>query len=241
MLRKLCLTAALAICVAAPASAATYTVNSYSTVSGLPSFTFTVASTANSPSYSGYAGPLWLNTAEGNAANGHDLLVYCVDLNHYANTGLPTTYTEGNLTTIAGLPVGTTDGISQQTSNLIGQIAASGLALYGSNNAAAAAAQLAIWHFAYGANVTISAGAVQTAYNTYIGWAGNPNGPYANALIPGDGWPANTGPQEYVTGLANNAPPVPELTTWGMMLLGFAGIGFIAYRRRSADVSLRLA
>jgi hypothetical protein len=28
-------------------------------------------------------------------------------------------------------------------------------------------------------------------------------------------------------------PPVPEPSTWAMMLLGFAGIGFMAYRRKS--------
>jgi hypothetical protein len=28
-------------------------------------------------------------------------------------------------------------------------------------------------------------------------------------------------------------PAVPEPSTWAMMLLGFAGIGFIAYRRKS--------
>jgi hypothetical protein len=28
--------------------------------------------------------------------------------------------------------------------------------------------------------------------------------------------------------------PVPELSTWGMMLLGFAGLGFIAYRQNAA-------
>jgi hypothetical protein len=36
------------------------------------------------------------------------------------------------------------------------------------------------------------------------------------------------------------APPVPEASTWAMMLLGFAGIGFMAYRRKSA-ASYRLA
>lgn len=29
------------------------------------------------------------------------------------------------------------------------------------------------------------------------------------------------------------ASPVPEPTTWAMMILGFAGVGFLAYRRRS--------
>ena len=34
------------------------------------------------------------------------------------------------------------------------------------------------------------------------------------------------------------ASPVPEPTTWAMMILGFAGVGFMAYRRRS---QLRIA
>ena len=28
-------------------------------------------------------------------------------------------------------------------------------------------------------------------------------------------------------------PGVPEPSTWAMMILGFAGVGFMAYRRRS--------
>lgn len=34
-----------------------------------------------------------------------------------------------------------------------------------------------------------------------------------------------------------NVTAVPEPTTWAMMLLGFAGIGLLAYRRRSKPVS----
>jgi hypothetical protein len=34
-------------------------------------------------------------------------------------------------------------------------------------------------------------------------------------------------------------PAVPEPTTWAMMLLGFAGIGLLAYRRRSQNQALR--
>jgi PEP-CTERM motif len=30
---------------------------------------------------------------------------------------------------------------------------------------------------------------------------------------------------------------VPEPSTWAMMLLGFAGLGFMAYRRKSVDAS----
>jgi hypothetical protein len=34
-------------------------------------------------------------------------------------------------------------------------------------------------------------------------------------------------------GIQNNVGAVPEPSTWAMMLLGFSGVGFIAYRRRS--------
>ena len=36
------------------------------------------------------------------------------------------------------------------------------------------------------------------------------------------------------------ASAVPEPSTWAMMLLGFAGVGFLAYRRRSNGVAVRL-
>jgi hypothetical protein len=34
--------------------------------------------------------------------------------------------------------------------------------------------------------------------------------------------------------------PVPEASTWAMMILGFAGVGFLAYRRRGQGQALRL-
>jgi hypothetical protein len=46
---------------------------------------------------------------------------------------------------------------------------------------------------------------------------------------------------EYVS--ANGAPSVlvvtaiPEPSTWGMMVLRFAGVGFMAYRRKSKPAS----
>ena len=33
---------------------------------------------------------------------------------------------------------------------------------------------------------------------------------------------------------------VPEPSTWAMMILGFAGVGFMAYRRRSGSTAMRL-
>ncbi|MES2193629.1 MAG: hypothetical protein V4517_04375 [Pseudomonadota bacterium] len=34
---------------------------------------------------------------------------------------------------------------------------------------------------------------------------------------------------------------VPERSTWAMMILGFAGVGLMAYRRRNSQVAFRLA
>lgn len=39
--------------------------------------------------------------------------------------------------------------------------------------------------------------------------------------------------QGLVTGFNEQVAPVPEPSTWAMMILGFAGVGFLPYRRRS--------
>jgi len=36
-------------------------------------------------------------------------------------------------------------------------------------------------------------------------------------------------------------PAVPEPSTWAMMILGFAGVGFMAYRRRNQSAAIRAA
>jgi PEP-CTERM motif len=64
----------------------------------------------------------------------------------------------------------------------------------------------------------------------FVGWEGlDPKGFSESPL-----YDVHTG---VVTGeLADinlGVPPVPEPATWAMMLLGFAGIGFMAYRRKS--------
>jgi hypothetical protein len=40
---------------------------------------------------------------------------------------------------------------------------------------------------------------------------------------------------------ATLAPAVPEPSTWAMIILGFAGVGFMAYRRRSHGPAFRIA
>jgi len=53
-----------------------------------------------------------------------------------------------------------------------------------------------------------------------------------------------TGPDTFLAGtrgpFPTGTPPVPEPATWAMLLLGFAGVGFMAYRRKSQS-SLRFA
>ena len=45
----------------------------------------------------------------------------------------------------------------------------------------------------------------------------------------------------YYTSPVSQVGGVPEPTTWAMMLLGFAGIGFMAYRRRNQSTALTIA
>ena len=47
-----------------------------------------------------------------------------------------------------------------------------------------------------------------------------------------DGW--NEFQQPRVSGISGVAP-VPEASTWGMMVLGFAGLGYAAVRRNARD------
>ncbi len=50
----------------------------------------------------------------------------------------------------------------------------------------------------------------------------------------------NHGDIEALTGTFSAVAAVPEASTWAMMILGFAGVGFMAYRRKSKP-ALRLA
>ncbi len=61
--------------------------------------------------------------------------------------------------------------------------------------------------------------------NTNNGIFGGPSGGHAALYFEG-------------TVSFDTVSTVPEPSTWAMMLLGFAGIGFIAYRRKSQPVSL---
>lgn len=47
---------------------------------------------------------------------------------------------------------------------------------------------------------------------------------------------------QFSEGVGNSAvPPVPEPSTWAMMILGFFGVGYMTYRRRNQNSALRVA
>ena len=46
---------------------------------------------------------------------------------------------------------------------------------------------------------------------------------------------------EFLVGQANTVTSVPEPSTWAMLILGFAGVGFMAYRRKNQGASFRFA
>jgi hypothetical protein len=47
--------------------------------------------------------------------------------------------------------------------------------------------------------------------------------------------------QDRIGGVGPLTAAIPEASTWAMMILGFAGIGFLAYRRRNTSAMFRLA
>lgn len=230
MFRKLFLTAVLAVGLASPA-AADLVVQGYS----LPDWpTGNNAGKVNGYSY--YAGPILLDIKDGD-----DILAYCADLNHTLKSG--STYTYSTLTQ-NGLGV----ALTLQTSNIIGQIAQIGLAAMGlGENDKAAAAQLAIWAIEYATTATnFKNAAIQGFYNTFVATTYDGSGKWATTLLPVGNWPASSAlSQQMVLGLpaggGGNTPAVPEPSTWAMMIIGFLGVGFLAYRRRSPAPYMRLA
>lgn len=53
--------------------------------------------------------------------------------------------------------------------------------------------------------------------------------------------PENRTSTLYITADFTAVAAVPEASTWAMMILGFAGVGFMAYRRNRNQASLRIA
>ena len=189
--------------------------------------------------------------------------VFCVDLTHniYVNIGsqltygTPITFTTGTVTTNSSGGNGTGTGLTPMpgASQEIQYLAATGVGIANGAGSPTGAGwtstvkadlqeiQAAIWAIEY--NYTIgSSGANQInayAENAGIGayitdaanfLAANPLSPEAGAIYAADG---TQGQATGTPGGSGAAPAVPESSTWAMMILGFAGVGFMAYRRKS--------
>jgi PEP-CTERM motif len=187
----------------------------------------TTADGATDTPYSYYTGPV-VSSLDG----GGSLTVYCVDLNHFlAGSGM---YTTGILD-----HNGEGQTITEFDSNRIGHIAAIGAAALGINDTAhqdlAAAAQAAIWDIAYDMDNPHSVTGDMAFSKDLSDLLFDPfaNVGYATALLV----PAGVDNQEMVTGFAASAP---EPSTWAMMLLGFAGLGYAGFRRTRQPVAVSL-
>ena len=92
---------------------------------------------------------------------------------------------------------------------------------------------------------SFSTGNFSLAAGTYYLVIGDAIASTANTPVGGEvGWDENGGPSTATANCCNGVFPsnsfqilgvaaVPEPSTWAMTILGFAGIGFIAYRRKS--------
>jgi PEP-CTERM motif-containing protein/fibronectin-binding protein len=174
--------------------------------------------------YSWYDGPVELQVS-----GGPDIIAYCADLNHDLHGQ---TYHYGLLK-----ENGLGGGIDEATSFRIGTIAAMGFADLAAggdaNDQLAAAAQLAIWSIEYGTTPTSFDTAdyanIQTDYNAFIALTPTGTERYAEVLIPNGNWPGDSSlSQQMVVGLS----AVPEPSTWAMLVLGFAGLGYAGFHRQ---------
>jgi hypothetical protein len=184
--------------------------------------------TVTTDGYSYYTGPIVLDTSTGS------ITVYCADLTHTIYPGTTYTYVHGNLT-----ENGLGQSISQALSNELGQIADIGKQAFAhGNDDLAAAAQAAIWGLEYNVTPTFanSLGVLATDYSSLVTATYTNTGDWGSALIPvGEGWPDNLGAtQQMLIG-------APEVSTWAMMTLGFAGLGLLAYRRAKSGQTATFA
>jgi hypothetical protein len=189
---------------------------------------------------------LTLTTTSGNI-----LPVFCVDLLHDINIGSyspPLTYITGSVSTDStGSQPGTGNPLASPVPGEIQALANLGAADYDNGVTSAdvyTAIAASIWYLEYNTNgnslsVTgdpavgmATAGSPGTATGLIgvdLAYAAANAADYSIGLYPGTVGQGFTGPgQGFVQG-------VPEPSTWAMMLLGFAGLGYAAFRRNGSS------
>jgi hypothetical protein len=151
---------------------------------------------------------------------------WCVDIFTYLGTS--GAFQTGPLTNDSSTLPGGPDTLSTAKIGEIGALALNGDDLLGSPGATSdksAAIQIAIWSVEYGNDFAYT-GVDNNIPNLVSAYIGNVTGafplwkPYSNFVTL-----TEAGNQNLIT------TSVPEPSTWAMMLLGFAGLGFAGYRR----------
>jgi PEP-CTERM motif len=213
------------------------------------------------------SGPYEMQT-NSNSAQTHpnsNIWVFCVDLFHNFSGNSPNPINPATYTTQAlvndsnGKSIGNGLFTAAQSfeigylANLALSANGFGLKLTGDQESAI---QAAIWKIEYDPGSTniasgklIISGLDATAAGDVAGFitsaqaAYNAGGlTYANELVTTDEYSPGQHYQNFVTGGNGSlTSPVPEPSTWAMMILGFCGVGFLAYRRNRARPSFRLA
>ena len=220
MFKKLLLGAALAFGLSGAAKAETIHFTSYSTPDAAG---FGSVNAFSIGGYDYYAGPIQINTASGS------ILAYCMDLFHALSSSGDYQYATFNA---AAAPAGV-----NLTNLQIAKMTA--IAIWGFDEfnqghmLQASAAQLAIWAVEYGIGANITNVTQRGYFDDLVGGLHDHylDGKNIQALVSIDG-----NSQIMLTQVA----AVPEPSTWAMMILDFAGVGFMAYRRKRQAPALRM-
>jgi hypothetical protein len=179
------------------------------------------------------AGMILLTTTSGSI-----MPVFCVDVFHTITLGSyspPLPYTFAPLTHDSNGPVGGGNVLPVGVPYEIQALANLGLHDWKTNPGngdALAALQGAVWQIEYGGSVTSGNGIMDAMISADVLWAGANPASVAYALYP-------IGPDGQGFGVTQGfGPGIPEPSTWAMMTLGFASLGYAAMRRASkASVS----
>ena len=188
----------------------------------------TLSVNSASPAYSGnpISGLILLTTSGGQV-----IPVFCVDLFHEVGIGggqsLP--YFSAPVTTdSSGSTSGSGNPLNAQQIGAIQTLVDIGFGDYVHNapnlGDNLTALQGAIWDIEYDATVTSSDSTINSLIGSYVTYGWDHPAAFSHGLYPvgpdGQGFGASQG---FVVG-------VPEPSTWAMMLLGFAGLGFAGHR-----------